>query len=71
MPTPFVKLLKRVLMLTAILPLVACVKPMGFGETDGVCAVFRPISWSQSDTDRTIAEVKAHNAAVKAVCGAS
>lgn len=36
--------------------------------TDISCQVFLPISWSQKDTDRTIAEIKLHNAVYAAVC---
>lgn len=32
------------------------------------CDVWRPISWSVKDTDRTIAEVKSNNARQKAWC---
>lgn len=37
--------------------------------TDKVfCGAARPIYWSKSDTDKTIAQVKEHNAAWKALC---
>ena len=32
------------------------------------CEAAKPISWSKSDTDRTIAEVKEHNAVYKRLC---
>jgi hypothetical protein len=38
----------------------------GVGKTE--CAVFRPVSWSVKDTDRTVTEVRAHNARRKAWC---
>jgi len=42
--------------------------------TDSVrvaCGSFAPVYWSASDTDKTIAQVKEHNAAWKALCGKS
>jgi hypothetical protein len=37
--------------------------------TDKVaCQSFVPVYWSKSDTDKTIAQVKEHNAAWKALC---
>jgi hypothetical protein len=35
-----------------------------------VCRTFVPIGWSLRDTDQTIIEVKAHNAAHLKTCGA-
>lgn len=32
------------------------------------CSVDKPITWSQKDTDRTIAEVKEHNAVHDSIC---
>ena len=43
-----------------------CDDPRTAAKQDGI---LRPITWSQRDTDATIAEVKAHNAVVKAECG--
>lgn len=40
-------------------------------DADAACRMFRPIIWSSRDTDETIAEVKAHNAAWEAVCGSA
>ena len=31
------------------------------------CGVFKPITWSEQDTDQTIREAKSHNAAGKAI----
>jgi type IV pilus biogenesis protein CpaD/CtpE len=40
--------------------------------TDKVAVqAFRPIYWSKKDTDKTIAQIKEHNAAYKAVSGKS
>jgi hypothetical protein len=56
----------------ASLLLTGCVTTMGTGGTEpppeaprpgAVCAVWLPISWSASDTDQTIREVKANNRA--------
>lgn len=62
--------------------LTACDTPIGSGglidlfrtrggETryiDTSCAALRPITWSGRDTDQTIREVRAHNAAIVALC---
>lgn len=37
--------------------------------TDVSCKAFGPIYWSAKDTDRTIAQVREHNASGKALCG--
>lgn len=42
-----------------------CDDPRTAEKGDGL---LRPISWSKSDTDETIREVKAHNATVEATC---
>lgn len=34
------------------------------------CRAFAPILWSTRDTDETIRQVRAHNAAHRALCGA-
>lgn len=66
------------LLLFAMPTLTACETLTASGGTDlppevdpakVACAVFGPISWSLRDTDGTIREVKAHNAAWRALCG--
>jgi hypothetical protein len=37
-------------------------------ERKVVCQIFKPIGWSSKDTDQTIREVKAHNAAWLKTC---
>lgn len=37
---------------------------------DTYCRIAKPITWSAADSDQTIREVKAHNAAFVALCGA-
>jgi hypothetical protein len=38
--------------------------------TDKVaCSSFLPIYWSKTDTDKTLAQIKEHNAAFVAICG--
>lgn len=54
--------------LGSTLLLASCGMTTVSGGTDTACGSFEPISWSQSDTDETIAQVKGHNAAWKAVC---
>jgi hypothetical protein len=36
---------------------------------DAACSVWRPVSWSQKDTDQTIREVKINNARRDGFCG--
>lgn len=76
MPSP--KRTRLALLLSVTLPLAACTSLTASGGTDlppevdpvkVACEVFGPISWSLRDTERTIAEVKSHNAAWKAICG--
>ena len=55
--------------LAATQVLAACGTMTGSGGTSVPCGAFEPIRWSQADTDETIAQVKGHNAAWKAVCG--
>jgi hypothetical protein len=55
--------------LSAIL-LSSCATTGSSVPTDRVaCRSFEPIYWSGKDTPKTIAQVKEHNAAGKAVCG--
>lgn len=32
------------------------------------CGAFKPIKWSRADTDGTLAQIHAHNAAYEALC---
>lgn len=57
----------------AILP-ASCVTTTGSGETKALghaafCVVARPITWSGRDTLETVAQIKAHNAAGREICG--
>lgn len=74
--TLFEKRIRRVLALGSVmLTLSACATLMGSGATDPepgadtYCRIAKPITWSAQDTDQTIREVKAHNAAGVALCG--
>lgn len=59
-------------MLGAMLILTACqmIPTIATGEAERVsCSVFRPITYSaKKDTERTVAEVREHNAAYLSVC---
>jgi len=46
----------------------ACATTTALDGTD-FCVAAKPIYWSQKDTDRTIWQVKEHNAAGKVLCG--
>ncbi|GLK72613.1 hypothetical protein GCM10017643_27290 [Ancylobacter dichloromethanicus] len=65
-------LLRLASVLTGTLFLVGCVTTTAGEGTTGkaVCRSFRPITWSAQDTDETIAQVKAHNAVWREICGA-
>lgn len=50
--------------------LAGCVTTTGGGETrSAICDQFRPVKWSISDTDDTIAQSKANNEVGRRVCG--
>ncbi len=76
MPLPKRTLLA--LLLAASLPLTACETlttasggtelPPEVDPSRVACEAFRPITWSRSDTPETVAEVKEHNAAWRALC---
>lgn len=53
----------------AILPGCATMTSSAVPTDKVACNVFAPVYWSKSDTDKTIAQVKEHNAAGKAICG--
>lgn len=55
--------------LTACGTTTASVAPIEIPPSTGFCLVAQPIYWSPSDTDRTIAQVKALNALGKSLCG--
>lgn len=54
--------------LAACLLLPACTTTTVSGVTNTACTTFHPITWSSNDTDMTIRQVKAHNAAWDAIC---
>jgi hypothetical protein len=67
--------LVTMLIATSACGLTACATTMGSGAStspppaDTFCLVAKPIYWSAGDTDETIKQVKAHNAAGKILCG--
>lgn len=67
---PLISRAALALMLTAsTLTLGACATTTGGGGTDVYCRASEPIRWSRSDTDETIRQAKAHNAAGAKLCG--
>jgi hypothetical protein len=59
-----------VLAIAFLLILPGCATMTGTAGTNGAaCDVWKPISWSQKDTDVTIAEVKTNNARRAGFCG--
>ena len=73
MRTKFAGMALRLAMLLALaIVATGCAKtPAGVATETGraLCDVFRPIAWSDQDTDDTIRAVKAHNATGARVCG--
>jgi hypothetical protein len=69
LPTPIKPV--RLFVLTSLVTLTSCATPtISVAPTDKVaCASFAPVYWSKSDTDKTIAQAKEHNAVGKALCG--
>jgi hypothetical protein len=70
---------RALLTLPVAILLACCATTTGSGGIDegdldpvahaAFCAVARPITWSAADSAATVAEIKAHNAAGKAICG--
>lgn len=56
------------LILCASLPMAGCTKTMGSAGIEAACAAWQPVTWSKSDSEQTIREVKANNAAWAAYC---
>jgi hypothetical protein len=62
--------MRAVLLLTLLPILPGCAMTTASVGTDAVaCSAFEPIRWSNKDTDGTIRQIKAHNAAWRAICG--
>jgi hypothetical protein len=53
------------IVLSAILA--GCVTTTTTNGSD-LCLIDHPITWSKSDTDQTLREIKVHNARYRAVC---
>lgn len=73
---PQLQMLTRPARLCAIISFVtltSCATPTILPvPTDKVATqAFRPIYWSKKDTDKTIAQIKEHNAAYKSITGKS
>lgn len=62
------------MLMSLTLLLTSCAKMTGIGVPvrflDTSCEAFRPIEWSEDDTDETIRQAKAHNAAWSKLCPA-
>lgn len=75
MLTPRLNLRKRLapplaILLLGILQASCATTTASSVPTDRVaCGSFEPIYWSAKDTPQTVAQVKEHNAAGKAICG--
>lgn len=65
------------LLCVPLLTLPSCAKPtLSSDQTNAIlttvpCKGLARITWSQHDTDQTIREIKANNAAYDAICGGS
>ena len=58
---------RRLLVVTCVTTLTAC-GPTLTGGTDAACIALAPITFSAFDTDETVAQVRTHNAAWRAIC---
>lgn len=64
------------LLCVPLLTLPSCAKPTLTSDQSNAilttvpCQGFKRLTWSKHDTDQSIAEIKAFNAAYDAVCGA-
>lgn len=70
---PVPRLRALALIAALVVGLSACVTPISIPETETrvACESFRIITFSrQSDTEETITQVREHNAAYEALCGA-
>lgn len=66
------KMLNVPAMMLAGLLLTGCETTTDSGATDALrvaCMSFVPIRWSKLDTDKTLEQVREHNAAGKKLCG--
>lgn len=61
MPTRCAALKIPLLLVTGLL-LGSCAKTMGISGPTSACAVWPYVSWSDKDTDKTIADAKLNNA---------
>lgn len=68
---PRTRLVLMLALLLLVIPQASCVTTTDLSvPTDRVaCGAFQPIFWSGKDTPATVAAVKEHNAAGKAICG--
>ena len=57
------------IVLAVTLAVTACAQTTDTVVTDTSCLAFEPIRWSSEDSDKTIRQVKAHNAAWDRLCG--
>lgn len=65
MSNALMKLGLLLIVLSAILA--GCVTTTPTSVND-LCLIDHPVTWSKSDTDQTIREIKVHNARYRAVC---
>lgn len=62
-------MLIRLVTMTMVLGAIsACTTTASVQTSRVACEAFRPITWSRTDTEETVAEVKGHNAAYMALC---
>lgn len=63
--------LRRLVPLAGALAMAACQAPTPIAAIDTSCAAFEPISHARADTEATRRQIRAHNAAWTALCGAA
>lgn len=64
------RLVHALLLTAAMLTLIGCASQTSGGAgSNGVCAVWLPVTWADADSDETIRGVKGNNAARSSYCG--
>lgn len=69
LPLPTKPVLICAILSPVILTACATTTPSAAPTDKVFCSVAQPIYWSKSDTDKTLAQIREHNAAYVAICG--
>jgi outer membrane biogenesis lipoprotein LolB len=61
---------QKLVLPAALLMLTGCQTTTPSGAIDTSCLAFEPVTYSRRDTPQTVREIRQHNAAFAAICGA-